>query len=353
MKAPGFWYRAPGREAAVLTPLGWLYDLGGRLRRLRTLPLDPGPPVICVGNLVAGGAGKTPVALALATLLLDRGITPHLLTRGYGGRLKGPVRVAPGRHDADDVGDEPLLLAEAAPTWVARDRAAGALAAAAAGAQAIVLDDGFQNPALGYRLALVVVDGSVGFGNGRMIPAGPLREPVARGLGRASALVMVGCDRTELETELVRRTAVTGHALPLFQARLTPDPGVAASLRGQRLLAFAGIGRPEKFFETCRALDAELVGTAPFPDHHRYRPADVATLLARARALNAVPVTTAKDGVRLPDAIRREVRVLPVTLTWRDPEAMAKLLQTAILSPAPGAFTPGSHQRPEALGPHV
>ena len=126
-----------------------------------------------------------------------------------------------------------------------------------------------------------------------------------------------------------------------------------ASLRGQRLLAFAGIGRPEKFFETCRALDAELVGTAPFPDHHRYRPADVATLLARARALNAVPVTTAKDGVRLPDAIRREVRVLPVTLTWRDPEAMAKLLQTAILSPAPGAFTPGSHQRPEALGPHV
>jgi tetraacyldisaccharide 4'-kinase len=237
--------------------------------------------------------------------------------------------VVPSHHDAALVGDEALLLAEAAPTWVARDRAAGALAARGAGADALVLDDGFQNPTLRHHLALVVVDGAVGFGNGRVIPAGPLREPVARGLNRASALVILGEDRTGL--------AAAGLGLPLIHARLVADPAVAARFRGRRLLAFAGIGRPAKFFETCRELGADLVATVSFPDHHRFRPEEIAELLVRARALGALPVTTTKDAVRLPAAMRSEIRVLPVRVSWQDPQRLTDLLATAL---APMASCP-------------
>jgi tetraacyldisaccharide 4'-kinase len=330
MKAPDFWFQPPGVAAHLLAPFGWAYDLGGRLRRLRAVPLTPAAPVFCIGNLVAGGAGKTPVALAVTDWLNRRGLVSHLLTRGYGGRLRGPVRVLPGHHDATQVGDEALLLAEAAPTWVARDRAAGALAACAAGAGAVVLDDGFQNPALHYRLALLVVDGAVGFGNGRVIPAGPLRELVARGLSRASALVILGDDRAGIAAMIATRAALTGLTLPLIQARLIPDPVVAAALRGQRLFAFAGIGRPAKFFETCRDLGADLIGTAAFPDHHRYRPEELAALLAHARALDARPVTTAKDAVRLPAAVRNQCQILPVTVAWQDPGQVNDLLTAAV-----------------------
>ncbi|MEI8393543.1 MAG: tetraacyldisaccharide 4'-kinase [Rhodospirillaceae bacterium] len=326
MKAPAFWYRSPGLRAGLLTPLGLAFSSGGILRRHLTRPFDPGIPVICIGNLVAGGAGKTPVTLAVVALLQAHGIAAHVLTRGYGGSLPGPVQVAPSLHDSAAVGDEALLLAEAAPTLVARDRAAGARAALAAGAEALVLDDGFQNPALVYRFSVLVVDGTVGFGNGCLIPAGPLRETAQRGLARASAVVMMGEDRTGV-TDLA-----TQFGLPVFHARLTPDPAAAKALRGRRVLAFCGIGRPAKFFETLREVGAIPVETRAFADHHRFRPAEIDAMLLRARELDAMPLTTAKDFMRLSESTRAQVQVLPVKVTWSrdDGEAFAARLKKTV-----------------------
>ena len=320
MKAPAFWYRPAGSAAFLLEPVARIWDAAGRWRRAGTVPFSPGVPVVCVGNLVAGGAGKTPVALAVGGLLAGRGLAPHFLSRGYGGRLAGPLRVDATRHRADEVGDEPLLLAAGAPTWIGRDRAAAARLAVAGGAGTLVLDDGFQNSALSYRLSLVVVDGAMGFGNRRVIPAGPLRERVEAGLARASALVILGEDRT----------GVGAGPLPVFRARLAPDPVAAEELRGQRLLAFAGIGRPAKFFETLEQLGADLADRVAFADHHAYGAGDLDRLVARAGRLGARLVTTAKDHVRLPRAARAGVAVLPVTVAWEDGDGFARLLAAAV-----------------------
>src|SRR6266581_3144124 len=196
MRAPEFWHAGggpmSGLAAGLLAPLGAGWDAASRLRRALARPYRAAVPVICVGNLVAGGSGKTPVVLTLAASIASTGVAVHIVTRGYGGRLGGPVRVDPARHDAEAVGDEALLLAGCAPCWVARDRAAGVREAVATGAGAILLDDGFQNPAIDKDLALVVVDAEYGFGNGRVIPAGPLREPAVSGLARAGAIVLIG-----------------------------------------------------------------------------------------------------------------------------------------------------------------
>src|SRR4051794_25897925 len=192
MRAPEFWHEPPGLAAGLLAPAGAAWDLAARLRRAAARPYRAPLPVLCVGNLVAGGSGKTPVALSLARLFTDRGIAVHVVTRGYRGKLRGPVQVDPARHDADAVGDEALLLAAVAPCWVAKDRAPGIAAAVKAGAQAILLDDGFQNPSVAKDLSLVVVDAEYGFGNGRVMPAGPLREPVAAGAAPAGAGGVVG-----------------------------------------------------------------------------------------------------------------------------------------------------------------
>ena len=330
VKAPAFWYRPPGIAAALLEPFGRLFDAAGRIRRARTVPQLVGAPVICVGNLVAGGAGKTPLALAIAGSLAGWGLAPHFLTRGYKGRLAGPVRVTPHLHDAADVGDEALLLAGSAPTWVCRDRAAGARLAVADGARSLVLDDGFQNPALTYRLSVLVVDGAVGFGNRRVIPAGPLREGVEYGLARASALVIMGEDRTGIATEALNFAAATGGHLPVFHAHLVPDPAAAESLRGQRVLAFAGIGRPAKFFETLERVGAHLEGRVAFADHQPYSAAQILKLVEKAHHKRAQLVTTAKDFVRLPEAVRPKVRVLPVTVAWRNGGAFTRLLAAAV-----------------------
>ena len=343
MKAPGFWYRPAGLTARLLNPLGHAYDFAGRWRRGRCKPLLVGVPVICVGNLVAGGVGKTPMAMAIAEILRDWGLTVHFLTRGYGGRLPGPVRVSPGIHDAGDVGDEALLLAGTAPTWVCRDRAAGALAACAENARALVLDDGFQNGALSYRCSILVVDGATGFGNDRVIPAGPLRESVERGLLRASALVIMGEDQAGISARAMTFAAATGRHLPVFHARLTPDQATADTLRGQRVLAFAGIGRPAKFFETLTHLGAHVIESHGFPDHHPYKLAEVLALVERAHVLHAWPVTTTKDFVRLPEVTRSIVKVLPVAVAWRNGAAFIRLLEEAI-----GHSRPETHSEPHS-----
>ncbi len=321
MRAPDFW-RHDGPPARLLSPFGWAYDATGRLRRGLVRPWRAPVPVICVGNLVAGGAGKTPVALSLAALLIARGRRPHFLSRGHGGRLAGPVRVDPDLHGAGEVGDEALLLAAVAPSWVARDRAAGARAAVADGAEIIVMDDGMQNPGLAKDLSLMVIDGGYGFGNRRVMPAGPLRETLDDGLARADAAVLIGADETGAEAALAGR-------LPLLRARIEPLP-TTEPLGGKDVLAFAGIGRPEKFFATLREMGCRLISARGFPDHHVFRAEEVAALLEHAVAAGAVAVTTAKDAVRLPPEARALVRVLEIDIAWRDEDAIATLIDSAL-----------------------
>jgi tetraacyldisaccharide 4'-kinase len=316
MRAPDFWDRPPGLTASLLAPLGAAWSGAARLRRAVARSYRAPVPVVCVGNLVAGGSGKTPVVLSLAGLLAERGVAVHVVTRGYGGRLAGPVRVDPARHDAAEVGDEPLLIAARAACWVARDRAAGSRAAAEAGAALILLDDGFQNPHVAKDLSLVVVDAEYGFGNGRVIPAGPLREPVAEGLARADAVVLIG-DGGAPEAVLA-----AGH--PVLRAALSPLD--AARFPGVRVVAFAGIGRPAKFFASLHQAGAELAGTHPFPDHHPFRDGELARLRAEAERGGALLVTTAKDWVRLPEGARDGIDVLDVEISWADPPAVTRLL---------------------------
>lgn len=317
MRAPEFWGR--DRLAAhMLSPLGAAYGLAGRLRRHLVRPVRAAIPVICVGDLTVGGAGKTPVAMALAARLMARGRRPHLLTRGYGGRLPGPVRVDPGRHDAAAVGDEALLLAEVAPAWCARDRVRGAAAAAAAGADVLILDDGFQNPHLHQDLALLAVDGGAGFGNGRLLPAGPLREPLAAGFARAAAVVRLGADEAGIEHLLPAR-------VPRLCARLGPGSD-APDLEGRRVVAFAGIARPEKFRRSLVEAGARLVGWHGFADHHRYRRHEALRLLDEAEGKAALCVTTAKDRWRLPADLRPAITIWSVAVSWQDPGALDRLL---------------------------
>ncbi len=319
MRSPAFWNDSGAPGGRLLAPVGWLY---GRLARPgRGRAQRASVPIVCVGNAVLGGAGKTPVALAVAERLAAAGHRPHFLSRGYGGRLRGPVRVDPAAHGAGDVGDEPLLLARAAPAWVARRRPAGAAAAAAAGASVVVMDDGFQNGSLASDAAILVADGAVGYGNGRVFPAGPLREPAAAAHARADALVIVG-----------KPECVLPNGLPRLEARLAPAPG-SERLAGETVFGFAGIGRPAKFIETLRDLGALTVSFRAFPDHHFYRPEEVMALLEQAAALGARCVTTEKDAVRLPADIRAAVETVAVAIEWRDPGDLDRLLQEKGLIP--------------------
>ncbi len=326
MRAPDFW-AADGLVPLVLAPLGALYGLAGSIRRAFATPLCLPVPVVCVGNLTAGGTGKTPVALAIGQYLSARGLAVHFLTRGYGGRLKGPIQVEPGRHSAREVGDEPLLLAVLAPTWVARDRAAGGRAAVAAGAEIIVMDDGLQNPALVQDLKIVVVDGGVGFGNARLIPAGPLREPLGPGLARADAVVLIA----DPERNGIVPPAATQP--PWYVARFKPN-AAAETLTKRRVVAFAGIGRPAKFFATLTALGAHVVGAHAFPDHHPYAPEEIVALTDIANAANALLVTTAKDAVRLEASLRTLIAVVDGALEFERDRVLEQLLAPAIAKAA-------------------
>jgi len=317
MRAPEFWTKDDGL-GALLAPLGAVHALAvaARLRFARAWRAPV--PVFCVGNLTLGGAGKTPTVAALVATLKTLGRRPAILSRGYGGTERGPLRVDPAAHDAARVGDEPLLLSELAAVHVGADRVAGARQAIADGADVLVMDDGFQNPGLGKDCSLIVVDGAAGFGNGHVFPAGPLREPVAAGAARARACVVIGDDRF---------AAGVATGLPVLRADLVPDTN---DLSGVRVLAFAGIGRPSKFFDTLRAVGADIAATREFADHHPYSAAELEALRAEAKHLGARLVTTRKDLVRLPAAARTGIVALGVTLRFADPAALAKIVETGL-----------------------
>lgn len=319
MRAPEFW-AGPGRggwQAAALSPLSLLWRLATRRRLARGVPFDPGIPVICIGNVTAGGTGKTPFALLVAARLIALGRRPHFLSRGHGGSATGPLRVA--GQGADVVGDEPLLLSRVAPAWVARDRVAGAGAIRAAGGDVIVMDDGFQNPALRKTLSFLVLDGGAGLGNGRVIPAGPLREDWADARARAQAVVIVGAET---------RAMPDAGGLPVLRADVRPAD--AARFASRRVFAFAGIGRPGKFFDSLAGAGAITVGTRTFADHHPYTPAEIEALREEARALDAAPVTTAKDAARLSGDMAEGIEVFEIGLAVDSPTLLDQLLGAAL-----------------------
>jgi tetraacyldisaccharide 4'-kinase len=330
MREPPFWWREAGIEAHMLAPAAAIYGAVAT-RRLRRSGRRAGAPVVCIGNPTVGGAGKTPTVMAVARMLAAAGERPVLLSRGYGGRLHGPLQVDPLRHCAADVGDEPLLLARVAPTVVAHDRVAGAAAAVAAEAGVIVMDDGFQNPSLAKDFSVLVVDGRRGIGNARVIPAGPLRAPLDAQLDRAHAILVVG--------PIAGAAAIVANAqarrLPVFRARLEPDAGFIAALGRRRVLAFAGIGTPEKVFATLSNAGAVVAATRSFADHHRYTPAEIRSLCKQADDGGLVLVTTEKDQARLQgEATMAEfaarVLALPVTLALEEEAEFRALLLTRI-----------------------
>lgn len=329
MREPAFWWRAPGVSAALLWPWATVYGAIAASRMARG-GSSAGIPVICVGNPTLGGAGKTPAAIAVANILDAAGRKPFVLSRGYGGALEGPVRVDVAKHRAADVGDEPLLLARTAPTVVARDRAAGAQAAQAGGAGVIVMDDGFQNPTLIKDLSILVVDGRRGIGNAKVFPAGPLRAPLDVQLSRAQALLVIGPGEAG---ERVARDA-RAQGLPVFHGRLEPDAQALAALKTRPVLAFAGIGDPEKFFATLREAGVDVRAAIAFPDHHRFRRHEARDLIERAQREGLVPVTTEKDLARLAGeddlaVLAGVVRALPVRLAVSETDAFRDLVLKA------------------------
>lgn len=306
MAAPRFWYQPKSLKSLMLAPLGWLYALG-TARRLKGSSYRASIPVICIGNINIGGTGKTPTTIALAQKLIDMGHQPHVVSRGYGGQLQGPVQVVERQHSPEDVGDEPLLIAAFTPTWIAKDRAAGVKAAEAAGAEIILLDDGFQNPAVHKDLSIVVVDAKRGFGNGSVIPAGPLREPIETGLKRADFVLTIG-EQSHFNYPL---------SVPRLRGALKP---LMTGMRweGMRVLAFAGIGDPSKFFATLRSLGAEVIRGEALEDHQPLTEALMTRLELEGKTRVAQLVTTEKDAVRLPESFRPKVLTLPVRLEIED-----------------------------------
>jgi tetraacyldisaccharide 4'-kinase len=329
MRPPEFWNRNGGTSKlarAALAPVSWAYAATVGYKAANAKPYRSSAKVVCVGNITAGGTGKTPISIAIARALLDRQQRVRILTRGYGGRVRGPAVVHGQADTAEEVGDEALLLSAAAPVIVARDRADGAKLAERKGVDVIVMDDGHQNFTLAKDLSIVVVDAEAGFGNGFVLPAGPLREPVEAGLARADAIVIT--DEGDLQ--------LPDFDGPVLRARLVPVD--VLRLEGKRVVAFAGIGRPVKFFDTLRRLGAEIVEEHAFADHHVYTPPDMGKLRHQAHSGNAMLITTEKDFVRLPPAQRLDVRYVPVRAAFDNPAALMALLDR--VAPPPETASP-------------
>ncbi len=309
MKTPSYWM-SENLISSILKPLGYIYAYATNLRLSIKHPRKVCRPVICIGNITAGGTGKTPVAVSFAKLLQQMGKNPFFVSRGYGGKLKG-VMVDKSRHSAAEVGDEPLLLSRQAPVIVNPDRFSGAQKALQSGAEIIIMDDGFQNPGLHKDLSFLVFDGGVGIGNGLCIPAGPLRESLASGLKRAQAVIILGEDKHNLATQI--------KGLPIFRGAVVAKK---PETNNNDVIAFAGIGRPEKFYTSLRELGINLLKTVDFPDHHQYTMSELKKLIDEAQKKNAVLFTTAKDFVKIPTQIQRHFHVLEIEISWENEESL-------------------------------
>jgi tetraacyldisaccharide 4'-kinase len=318
MRAPRFWYGKSAEAkatAALLSPLGTLYGIGVRFNRNHQKTFQPRAKIICVGNLTLGGTGKTPIAISLAETFLGHGKKTVFLSRGYKGRLAGPIVVDPSLHSAADVGDEPLLLARTATTIVSRKRAAGAAMADALGAELVIMDDGHQNFSLRKDLSIIVIDSSSGFGNGQLFPAGPMREPIDEGLGRADAVIVVGEEPLQLNT----------FGGPILRARLAPTED--NKIEKERVVAFAGIGRPDKFFTMLDGMGWQICAARSFSDHHAYSENEIRQLNELAEKLKARLLTTEKDLVRIGLHQRKNISAILIRAMFEDPHAPAQLLE--------------------------
>jgi tetraacyldisaccharide 4'-kinase len=338
MREPAFWHRPKSWKSHLLRPLGALYGAIAA-RRLKRRGFDAGIPVLCVGNYHVGGAGKTPTVLALANVLRELGETPVVLSRGYGGRLRGPVMVDPARHTAADIGDEPLMLSSYLPVAVSRDRVDGVALARSQRASVILMDDGFQNPSIAKDASLIVIDSDRGVGNGKVFPAGPLRAPLKPQLALTDALIVVG-DGTAGEAIAAD---IRGRGAEVFSAHLEPDAASLAALSGRKVLAFAGIGDPHRFFRTLTASGIEVAGTRAFADHHSFAIREIDALLADARHKTLTLVTTEKDFARLacagaPPAWAREIVPFKVALEFSDGGALRKFLAARLLAARENKF---------------
>ncbi len=361
MKTPFFWYQPRGFLSRLLCPLGWLYEKGSEIKYIFRQPRRFSKPIISIGNIISGGAGKTPTAIALGNLLQQKGLKIHFVTRGYGGILKGPLKVDPLQHKATDVGDEPLLLAQQAPTWVSKDRPQGVQKAIEDGADLIILDDGHQTHGLSKDVSFVVVDLIQGFGNGCVIPAGPLRESREKGLKRADAIIGVNpslsssrkqgsMKNTENKIESLKEvynhnechfhcsmgprvTRLWGdderEEKSFFRAQVFPQP-LSFPLSSNRVIAFCGLGFPQKFYASLEKLGFTLLATESFPDHYDYKEKDLIRLQSLARNHEANLITTRKDWVKLPPSWQSQIYVLDIIIQFEEPEQVFQFILNKI-----------------------
>lgn len=319
--APSFWQNNDSIASRLLQPVSGLYQCISGLRNHYTKTTTVSQPVICIGNLTAGGAGKTPIAIALSKILQQYQVNIAFLSRGYGGNYKGVHNVNPEIDSAHSVGDEPLLLSQHAAAWISRNRITGANNAIEAGAEVIIMDDGFQNPSIAKDLSVIVIDGNYGLGNQRIIPAGPLRETLENALERTQAVIIIGDDRHHIAQQIPP-------SIPVLAATLKPAQGY--TLPSKRYIAFAGIGNPNKFFSTLQSLECDLIATFPFPDHYPYTESDLQRLLAIAHDTNAHIITTEKDWVRIPKPLQPQIGYLPVVIHWENEAQVIEVLKPVL-----------------------
>lgn len=323
LHAPRFWFEPPSLYSALLTPVAFLYNWFGTFIRKQIIPQKMLVPVICVGNVVVGGSGKTPVVRTLLHYLQNMGLTPHIISRGYGGYLRGPVRVDPAIHTLGEVGDEPLMLAPHSPIWVAKDKVAGAKAAIAAGATVLILDDGLQNPSLHKDISFLVVDATRGFGNERVLPAGPLREPIAAALSKTTAIIWIGSGNDNLRNYLSKQKP--------FLTATASTIALNGDVSSGRFIAFCGLGNAQKFYDGLTAQRVNVIKTVDFPDHYAWSTFEIRKLLEEAETLNAKLVTTAKDAVRIPQSLRDQIIICDVELKFSDDAALQNQLRVITL----------------------
>ena len=331
MLTPEFLYTpTPSLTANCLIPLSWIYRLLGHIQNKCIKTWKAPIPVICIGNLVAGGQGKTPAALSIGHILKKQKKTIHYVSRGYGGKNKGPLLVKPENHEALEVGDESLLLSRVAPTWIGSNRKSSIELAHKMGAEVIIMDEGFQNPSIHKDLSIIVVDGEMGFGNGHLIPAGPLRQDVQTGLSQSNAVVIVGEDKTNLKSNILKTyPSFDKSPFNILAAQLTPDQ-TPDNLKNKKIFAFTGIGYPKKFFDTLTNMGYNVVATRSFSDHHLYSDIDVSNLRDTAKLYEAGLITTSKDYVRLSQTQKENISILEIVFEWDDLNAIKKLMRSVV-----------------------